>query len=126
MASANPWLIAAAFAALGTCAAHVLLGGRLFARPLLASDLRSSVKHTNYYCWHLVTAALALMAGAFTWAAFAPEARAAAIVAMAMAAAFLLVNVAENVGLKLSFARHPQGAFFAIVTGLAIAGLAHG
>jgi hypothetical protein len=103
-----------------------VLGGRLFARPLLRSDLRSAVKHTNYYCWHLVTAALALMSGGLAWAAFAPEARAAAVLAAAMAIAFLVVNVVENFALGLSFARHPQGAFFAVVTLLALAGLVHG
>jgi hypothetical protein len=126
MASVNLWLVAASVAALATCIAHVFLGGRLFARPLLRSDLKPVVKHTNYYCWHLVTAALALMAGALAWAAFAPDARAAAIMAALLATAFLIVSVVENLALKLSFVRHPQGAFFAIVTALAGIGLAHG
>lgn len=126
MAGSRFWLLAAATAALATFLAHLLLGGRLFARPLLRSELRSMVKHAHYFCWRLVTAAPALMAGALAWAAFAPQAREAAIIAAALAGAFLVVNVAENIALRLSFAKHPQGAFFAIVAALALAGLAHG
>jgi len=124
MASANPWFLAAA--ALATCVAHVFLGGRLFAAPLLASDLRSPVKHTNYFCWHLVTAALAVMAGAFFWAAFAAEGREAAIAGAALAAAFLAVNVIQNMSQRLSFSSHPQGAFFLVTVALAALGLANG
>lgn len=126
MDTANPWLLVASLAALATCLTHVLLGGRLFARPLLESGVRSPVKHTHYYCWHLVSVALALVAGALAWAAFAPEARAAAILAAALAGAFCAVNVAQNLMQRLSFARHPQGAFFAIITVCALLGLAHG
>ena len=111
MASVNLWLAAAALAALATCVAHVVIGGRLFARPLLSAELRASVKHTTYFCWHLVTAAIALMAGALAWAALAPAARAAAYVATALAGAFVAVNVTQNIAQRLSFARHPQGGF---------------
>ncbi len=126
MTSVNPWLFVASLAALAACVTHLLLGGRAFARPLLGSDLRSPVKHTHYYCWHLVTAALALMAVAFAWAAAAPEAREAAMLGAAMAVAFLIVNVVQNIALRLSFAKHPQGGFFAIISALALMGLAHG
>lgn len=126
MTSFNPWMAAAALAALVVCVVHVMLGGRLFARRLLASDLRPHVKHTLHYCWHLVSAALALMAVGFAWGAVATDARAAAIGATAMAAAFMGVNIVQNLAMRLSFARHPQGGFFLAVTLLGCAGLAHG
>jgi hypothetical protein len=126
MASINPWLMAASLAALAVCATHVWLGGRLFARRLLAADLRPHVKHTVYYCWHLVSAALALTAGGFAWSAVANDAQAAAVGATALATAFMAVNIAQNLAMRLSFARHPQGAFFLIVALLGAAGLAHG
>lgn len=122
----HPWLIAAALAAFATCLIHILLGGRQFVQPLLGAELQSVVKHTHYYCWHLVSASLALMAAAFAWAAFAPDARAAAFVATALAGLFFAVNVVQNVSMRLSFARHPQWIFFSVVTLLGVAGLAYG
>jgi len=122
----NPWLAAAALAALATCVTHIFLGGRIAAGPLLRSEMNSLAKHTNYYCWHLVSAALALMAGALAWGALAPEARPAAIVGAALAAAFMAVNIAQNIAQQLSFKSHPQGAFFMVISALAATGLAHG
>jgi hypothetical protein len=126
MANANPRLLAAGLAAAATCLAHVVLGGRLFARPLQALSLSSTVKHTHYFCWHLVTACAALMAGAFHWAAFTADAHPAALVATALAGAFVLVNAVQNLAMRLSFARHPQGGFFLIIGALGVAGLMHG
>jgi hypothetical protein len=126
MASFNPWLFVAFLAASAVCVTHVVLGGRLVARPLLASDLRPHAKFTAYYCWHLVSAALALMAAGLAWGAFAAEAREAAVGATALAGAFMGVNVAQNLTMRLSFARHPQGAFFLVVTALGIVGLVNG
>jgi hypothetical protein len=119
-------LLAAGLAASATCLVHVFLGGRLFARPLLASDLRPPVKHTMYFCWHLVTASLAVMAGAYFRAAFSAEAQAAAIFATALAGAFLIVSATQSIAMRLPFAKHPQGAFFLVVTALGSAGLVHG
>jgi len=117
---------AAAAASAATLAAHVMLGGRLFARPLLRSDMRSPVKHTLYFCWHLVSAALGVMTVAFVWAALQPEARPAALVGLGLAATFMLVNVAQNLAMQLSFRVHPQGAFFLVITVLGATGLAYG
>ena len=124
MASHNLLSLGAAVAASATRLAHVFVGGRLFARPLLASSLASLVKYTTCYCWHLVTAALALMAGGF-WAALVAEARPAALAATALAGAFLIVSVAQNLAMRFSFARHPQGVFLLIISALGAASLFH-
>lgn len=126
MTSLNVLLLMAAAAAFATCLLHISVGGRLAARPLLAADLRSLVKHTHYYCWHLVSAALVLMAGALAWGAIDPRAREAAALGAALAIAFMAVNVAQNSVQRLSFKRHPQGLFFLVISALAVAGLAHG
>jgi hypothetical protein len=126
MASFNPWLFVASLAAGAVCVTHVVLGGRLVARPLLGSDLRPHAKFTAYYCWHLVSAALALMAAGLAWGAFVAEARSAAVGATALAGAFMGVNVAQNLVMRLSFARHPQGVFFLVVTTLGLVGLVYG
>ncbi|NWG54124.1 MAG: hypothetical protein HXY28_10425 [Hydrogenophilaceae bacterium] len=116
----------AAGAALATCAAHVFLGGRLFARPLLDSTLARAPKQTVYYCWHLTTAALLVMAAAFAWAALDPAASAAAVIATAIAGAFLIVNVVQNIAMGNSFRRHPQWTFFTVTTTLGALALANG
>lgn len=126
MTSANPYLLAASLVAFATCLVHIFVGGRIAARPLLASDLRSLAMHTTYYCWHLVSAALALMAGALAWGAADASGREAALIGAALALAFLIVNVAQNLAQRLSFKRHPQGAFFLAISALALAGLAYG
>jgi hypothetical protein len=125
MTSHDLLLLGAGLAASATCLAHVFLGGKLFARPLLASSLRSPVTHTIYYCWHLVTAVLVLMAAAFFWAAFAHEAGAAALMATALAGAFPIVSIAQNLIVGLSFATHPQSAFSLIISALGAASLFH-
>jgi hypothetical protein len=125
MASHNLLSLGAAVAASATRLAHVFVGGCLFARPLLASSLASPVKYTTCYWWHLVTAALALMAGAFFRAALVAEARPAALAATALAGAFLIVSVAQNLAMRLSFAWHPQGVFFLIISALGAASLFH-
>lgn len=126
MTDIHPWLLGAALATSATFLIHVLIGGREFAAPLLRSELPSAVRHTLYYAWHLVSASLALMAGAFAWAAVASEARAAAIIATAMAGMFLGVNLLQTLAMRLSFAQHPQWVFFLTVTLLGGAGLAEG
>jgi hypothetical protein len=45
--------------------------------------------------------------------------------ATALAGAFLIVSIAQNLAMGLSFARHPQGAFFLIISVLGAAGLFH-
>jgi hypothetical protein len=118
--------LAAATASVATLTAHLVLGGHLFARPLLRSALPSPVKHTVYFCWHLVSATLAVMTASFVWAALQPHAWPAAISGLALAVAFLGVNVVQNLTMRLSFALHPQGGFFLVVALLGAAGLAYG
>jgi hypothetical protein len=123
---ANPWFLAAGAAAFATFLLHVYAGGRLVVPPLLSSALPSVVKHTHYYCWHLVSAALALMAGAFAWAAVTETAREAAWIATALAVAFCIVNFTQNMIQRLRFAHHPQGVIFLVIAALGFAGFAYG
>lgn len=125
MESGGAFFAAASAAALATCAAHTFVGGRFFARPLLASDLRRVVKQTLYYCWHMATLAILVMSGAFAWAAADPAQANAAVIATALAGAFLILNAGQNLLMGNSFARHPQWALFLITAALGAAGLAY-
>lgn len=122
----NLYFLAAAAMSLVTCLVHTFAGGRLIARPLLASDLRRVVKQAVYFCWHMTTAALIVMAGAFAWAAVDESQRGAATAGAALAAAYLALNVGQNLVMGNSFARHPQWTFFLVITALGGAGLLYG
>ncbi|MDZ4760582.1 MAG: hypothetical protein SGJ21_05880 [Alphaproteobacteria bacterium] len=65
----NPWLAATAATRVQTAGIHLCLGGREIARPLLDSGIRPVPKHTNYFCWHMVTLTLIGFGGAFAGAA---------------------------------------------------------
>ena len=121
----NLWFLSAAILSFGICALHVTLGGREAARPLLATtELDRVAKFTNYYCWHLVTIAIALMAAAFAFAARPGANVDAAIFASATAAVFALWSVIMIVRHKLSPLQFGQWALFLPVGLLGAVGLA--
>jgi membrane-bound acyltransferase YfiQ involved in biofilm formation len=65
----NGWFLAAAGLSALICGAHIVMGGREAARPLLAAaELDRVAKFTNYYCWHLVTIAIGALTVAFAYA----------------------------------------------------------
>ena len=67
----NLWLMTAALLAGATMVVHLVAGGRLFARPLLALDVGPTLKATHYFCWHIVTLTLGAWAAALAWLALA-------------------------------------------------------
>lgn len=68
---------------------HVFMGGREVVAPLLAAqDLGKQVKYVQYYCWHLVSIALFLMAVLFFWPALFGGANDLAQLGSIMAALF--------------------------------------
>jgi hypothetical protein len=108
----NAWMIAAAVLSLLTAAVHFFAGGREIARPLLAScELHAAPKFTNYYCWHMVTIILVVMAGAFAYAAMT-GARDIAVLATLLALAFASWNLALIAWKRLSPVYFPQWALF--------------
>jgi hypothetical protein len=121
----NFWFLSAAVLSTGICALHVTLGGREAARPLLSTtELDRVAKYTNYYCWHLVTIAIALMAAAFAFASRPGANTDAAIFASAAAIIFALWSVIMIVQHKLSPLQFPQWALFLPVGFLGAVGLA--
>jgi uncharacterized membrane protein YjjP (DUF1212 family) len=123
--SMNFWFLSAAILSTGICALHVFGGGRQAARPLLATtELDHVAKFTNYYCWHLVTIAIALMAAAFAFAS-RPEANAdPAIFASATAVTFALWSIVMIVRYRLSPLQFGQWALFLPAGLLGAVGLA--
>jgi hypothetical protein len=113
----NRWYALAALAASTTFLVHVALGGRALARPLLAStELHRVVKLTHYYCWHLVSIALALIALGLWLAAADPSLRPFGVAATLTAALFGLLNVAYALAFRLGPRRLPQWILFLAIT----------
>lgn len=107
-----PALVSAVIAAI-----HILIGGRELAPPLLrAADLPPAVKFTHYYCWHLVSITLIGTAGAFTFAAFAPEGRVLAVFGTLYAGAFCLWGLALVLWKRQRHRDMPQWILFAVLS----------
>lgn len=121
----NFWFLSAAVLSAGICALHVTLGGREAARPLLAATALDRVaKFTNYYCWHLVTIAIALMAAAFAFASRPGASTDLAIFASVTAVTFALWSIVMIVRYRLSPLQFGQWALFLPVGFLGAVGLA--
>ena len=101
---------------------HLMIGGRQIARPLLkASELRSTVKHTQYLCWHFTTVAIAGMALFFCLAAITGV-TAYATSATVLAAGFFFLGVVLIISLGENHAQLPQGWLFLPVATLGLMG----
>ncbi len=115
----NLGFLAAALASGLTTAIHVFLGGPQLVGPLLGSALAPTVKHTHYYCWHLVTLVLCTMSAGFGWAAVAPGALELAVALTGLSASFGLWSVVLVIWSGQSSLELPQWSLF---LGIAAAG----
>lgn len=121
----NFWFVSAAILSTFTCTLHLLLGGREAARPLLATtDLDPVAKFTNYYCWHLVTIAIALLAAAFAFASRPGANTDLALFASVSALTFALWSICMIIRHQLSPFQFAQWALFLPIGSLGLAGLA--
>lgn len=121
----NLFFAAAAALALLTTAVHLFAGGRDTARPLLAaSDLDPVAKRTAYLAWHITSASLALLSGAFATAAVAPAAWELAAFGTVASVLYAIVSVAIAVSAGADVWRLPQWLAFALIAGIGAAGLA--
>ncbi len=120
----NIWLAAAALVSLATALIHIFAGEREIARPLLrASDLASVPKHTQFYCWHIVSIVLLAMAAGYGYGSFEPTAIALNVMLTGLAASFALWNIGLILWKRLSPKHMIQWALFLPISGLGIAGL---
>lgn len=115
----NVWLFSASVVTAAIWGIHTFLGGRSIAQPLIsANDLESVPKWTQYYCWHVVTITLAVMAIGLGYAAFVPDASDIAILIGLLAAAFSVFGLILPKRVNVSYAEMPQGFLFLPVAGL--------
>jgi len=121
----NIWFVAAGALSFGITLLHLFGGGPTVAAPLLAAKgLNDVVRYLNYYCWHLVSISLALMALAFGWSGFVGSAWELAVLGTIMAAGFCIWGVALVILKRQQFREMPQGWLFLPVALLGFCGFA--
>ncbi len=121
----NIYLMSAAAMCGITTFIHCYFGGKTIAAPLLrASDIHDVPKYTNYFCWHLVSAMLAVMTLSFAWAAVSPAAVEAAVVAELLAITFTFWGIGLILWKKQSFKDMPQWVLFGAISLAGAMGLA--
>src|SRR5882724_5198143 len=121
----NAGFAAASLLALVTFAVHTFVGGIHVVRPLLAVEgLTRASRWLNYYCWHMTTLTLVVMAAMFAWSAHEPTARGFGVLFTVMAAAFcvLCIGVAIKGGVRPY--RFPPTSLFAAIAAAGLWGLA--
>lgn len=116
------WVICAGLMA-GVCALHIVLGGRIYVRPiLLQSEMRKSVVAGHYFCWHLVSLFLAALSAGYFYVATHAELMdmAYGLIAITVGAAALNLWVGRKLKVRLWYL--PQWALFSSVAVVAIWG----
>lgn len=108
----NIYFSIAAVLSLGMVLLHTFMGGRVIAAPLLASDLPGVPKYTSYFCWHITTLALAGLAIMFAYAAYQPEGRDVAGMAVLLTGSIAVFGIVMPPRLRLKYKNHPQGWLF--------------
>ncbi len=120
-------LWSAAIASAITFVVHTFIGGRVVARPLLADrSLPKAAKWLAYYCWHITTVLLFVMAAAYGWAAWSGEARELTIAITGLAALLGALSVGVTLKAGINPLRFPSTSLFALTACLGTAGLFSG
>lgn len=116
-------LIASLFAAI-TWMIHVIAGGREVVAPLLDSDIAWVPRITHYYCWHMVTITLAVMALGFAYGGFFEQGLDVAWLVEILAILFALWNVALGLWKRPKpWYALPQWVLFLAISVVALPGL---
>ena len=120
----NLWFLAAGATSFAITLLHLFGGGPTVAAPLLAAkELDAVVKYLNYYCWHLVSIGLALMAAAFAWSGLVEAAWEVAVLGTVAALAYCVWGLVLVVIKQQRFRDMPQGWLFLPVAGLGLLGM---
>lgn len=120
----NVFLLTAAGLSAAVCLVHTFAGGRTIAGPLLNStDLHPVPKYVTYYCWHIVTIVLAMIAVMYAVAAFRSGSVDLAMVATALTGSFCLMGLAIPPLKKQKYKNMPQGWLFLPIVLLSVLGL---
>ncbi|MGP1276179.1 MAG: hypothetical protein ACQRW7_12250 [Caulobacterales bacterium] len=119
----NGWFLAAGIVSLAGMLLHVLVGGRLFVRPLLAYDIPPEHNWLAYFVWHVGTVAPGLLSAGFLAAAFLPHRSDYAVIAATFAGLLALTALWTSVRSRRSPMAIPAFPVFSAVCLLGLGGL---
>lgn len=120
----DPWFLTAAGLTLTTALIHLFAGGSEVARPLLAStDMGTVPRLTAYYCWHVTTLVLLVMAGGFAFVGFHPVETSLAVALTGLAAAFAALSLIMIATQRVGLLALPQWILFTAIFVPALLGL---
>lgn len=120
----NIWLTTAGGLSVLIGFIHIFGGGPTVAKPLLdAKDIEPTAKYVNYYCWHLVTIGIFLMALLLLWPGAFNGSQDLAIVGSIMAGLYTIWGLALPKMVGQSYLQMPQGWFFLPVALLSVVGI---
>ena len=114
---------AAAFVVGVTFLVHVFVGGRLYIRALLASDIAPNLKWMAYMTWHVGSVAFLVIGAGFAAAAASPDLNVLALGASVLAGSFALVAMATAIKGRMPFTRFPVIPLFGLAALLGAIGL---
>jgi hypothetical protein len=120
----NGWFLAAGFCSFVVCVIHLSVGRRFIVPPLLSSkDVHEVSKFTHYYCWHLVTMAILMMAGTLIYAGGIAPSTELAVVGALLSLGYTLWGMILPKLKSMPYKLMPQGWLFLPGTILAMVGL---
>ncbi|ACT60159.1 hypothetical protein [Hirschia baltica] len=112
----NSWILAASIAAFGVLILHVFVGGKLVAKPLLKGDAaEAQVRYTQYFCWHVVTIWLAVLAVGLGYAACHMNSDDIAILLSGGAILSALWGLILPPAVKQKYSQMPQGVMYVLI-----------
>lgn len=108
-------LWSASLTCLITFGVHLFVGGVYVARPLLADEtLPRASKWLNYYCWHVTSVFILVLAGAFGYLTRMPEHRDLAIFASALVLTLAILSAIVAAMGHIHPLRFPSTSLFAL------------
>ena len=120
----NLAFLCAAVFGLATFITHVFVGGVHVVRPLLsAKDLTPASRWLNYYCWHITSLVILVIAGSFLYASGAPDGRPLALLFTGLTAVLSALSAAVALRAAISPFRFPSTSLFALIAVSGVVGL---
>jgi hypothetical protein len=107
---------AAAVVSLGALLLHLVVGGRTFVRPFLASDVAPQLKWTAYFAWHAGTILFSIITAGFVARVVSEGFRDYAAIAAAGAIAVVVVGLMVCIRARISPVTLAPVPLFAVVS----------
>jgi hypothetical protein len=118
----NIWFLSAGMTVCFSLIIHVVVGGKLFVRALMADDIPAPQKWMAYYMWHAATFGFVFVAAGFFAAAWKAEHLDYGVIATAYSACFVGIAIFVCIKGCLPNRSFPSIPIFSLVTCLGLIG----